>query len=86
VDTARTPTEEFVKGSADLEVYSIRTNYHLLHRGCGVKEKIINYMSEGGGVKPAKAYLEISLNISVTGTQQQQQQQQPSTLVGTGYL
>jgi len=42
---------------------------------------MINYMSEGGGVKPAKAYLEVSLNISVTGTQQQ-----PGTLVGTGYL
>jgi len=36
-------------------------------------------MSEGGGVKPAKAYLEVSLNNSVTGTQQQ-----PGTLVRKG--
>jgi hypothetical protein len=39
-------------------------------------------MSEGGGVKPATAYLEVSLNISVAGIQQQQ----PGTLVSKGYL
>jgi hypothetical protein len=38
-------------------------------------------MSEGLGVKPAKAYLEVSLNISVAGIQQQL-----GTLVRTAYL
>lgn len=46
------------------------------------KKKTINCMSEGGGANPTKAYLEVSLNISVTGTKQQ-----PGTLLRlSGYL
>jgi len=80
VDTARTSTEEFVKG---LPTYrcAVEQIHNYCTEGVALKKKTINYMSEGGDVKPTKAYLKVSFIISVTGTRQQ-----PGTSVRTDYL
>lgn len=81
MDTARTSTEEFVKSLPTYRCTVVEQIITCCTEDVASEKKMINYMSEGGGVKPDKAYLEISLNISVAGTQQQ-----PDTLVRTGYL
>jgi hypothetical protein len=83
VDTARTSTEEFVKGLPTYRCTVVEQINTYCTGGVALKKKTINYMSEGGEVKPTKAYLEASFIISVTGTQQEQQ---PGTSVRMDYL
>jgi hypothetical protein len=71
VDTARTSTEEFVKGLPTYKCTVVEQIITYCTEGVELKKKTINYMSEGGDVKPTKSYLEVSFNISVTGTQQE---------------
>jgi hypothetical protein len=81
VDTSRTSTEEFVKDLPTYKCTEVQQIITFCTGGVALKMKTINYVSEEGYVKPTKAYLELSFNISVTGTQHQ-----PGTSVRTDYL
>ena len=81
VDTARTSTQEIVKGLPTYRSTVVEQIITYCTGDVASKKNDDKLYVRWGGVKPAKACLEVSLSISVAGIQQQ-----PGTLVRTGYL